>query len=95
MTKRDLVVRIASEMNGVIQSDVADIVQKTLDYIADELAAGRTVELRNFGIFEVKQRKGRTGRNPHKPNVVISIPDRTVVKFRPGKELKARVLELQ
>ena len=94
MTKRDLTVRIASEMHGVIQNDVAEIIQKTLDYISDELAAGRTVELRNFGVFEVKQRKSRPGRNPHKPDEIIPIPDRTVVKFRPGKELKARVLTL-
>lgn len=94
MTKRDLVVRIAAE-SGLIQNEVADIVQKTLDYIADELAAGRTIELRNFGVFEVKQRKGRTGRNPHKPEIAVPIPDRKVVKFRAGKELKARVLNLK
>lgn len=94
MTKRDLVVRIASE-TGLIQADVAAIVQKTLDYISDELAAGNTIELRNFGVFEVKQRKGRTGRNPHKPEMTVAIPDRKVVKFRAGKELKARVLNLK
>ncbi len=91
MTKRDLVIRIADE-TGVIQSKVADIVQKTLDYIAEELVEGRTVELRNFGVFEVKIRKGRTGRNPHKPEIEVPIPDRPVVKFRAGKELKARVI---
>jgi len=94
MTKRDLVVRIASE-TGLIQADVAVIVQKTLDYIFDELAEGRTVELRNFGVFEVKERKGRTGRNPHKPEITVPIPDRMVVKFRAGKELKERVLALK
>src|SRR5574344_1158933 len=62
MTKRDLVVRIAAE-SGLIQSQVAEIVQKTLDYIADELADGRTVELRNFGIFDVVTRRARPGRN--------------------------------
>ena len=56
MTKRDLVVRIAAE-TGFIQQDVAIVVQKALDHIADELAAGNTIELRNFGVFEVKQRK--------------------------------------
>ena len=58
MTKRDLVVRIASE-TGLIQADVAAIVQKTLDYISDELAAGNTIELRNFGVFETAQRPYR------------------------------------
>lgn len=93
MTKRDIVVRIASE-TGVIQNKVADIVQKTLDYLADELAEGNTVELRNFGVFEVKVRKQRKGRNPNKPKNEVIIPERAVVKFRAGKELKARVEKL-
>ena len=57
MTKRDLVVKISAE-TGLIQTEVASIVQKTLDYIADELAAGRDIELRNFGVFEIRVRKG-------------------------------------
>ena len=61
MTKRDLVVRIAKE-TGIIQSDVADIVQRTLDSIAAELIAGNDIELRNFGVFEIKVRKSRKGR---------------------------------
>lgn len=93
MTKRDLVVRIAGE-TGLIQSTVGEIVQKTLDYIADELAAGRNVELRNFGVFEIRHRKSSKGRNPKKPQVMIEIPERTVVKFRAGKELKDRVIRL-
>ncbi len=93
MTKRDLVVKIAAETN-LIQADVAEVVQKTLDYIAEELVAGRDIELRNFGVFEIKVRKGRVGRNPNKPEVPIAIPERAVVKFRAGKELKARIAKL-
>jgi nucleoid DNA-binding protein len=93
MTKRDLVVRIASE-NNLPQIDVTSVVQKTLDYIADELAAGRTVELRNFGVFECKVRKSRKGRNPNKPQNEVIIPERVVVKFRSGKELKDRVEQI-
>ncbi len=93
MTKRDLVVKIASE-TGLIQSDVADVVQKTLDYMADELAEGNNIELRNFGVFEVKVRKSRKGRNPNRPENEVVIPERVVVKFRAGKELKERVEEL-
>ena len=66
MTKRDLVVKIAKE-TGIIQSDVADIVQMTLDNIAQELIEGRDIELRNFGVFEIKVRKSRKGRNPNQP----------------------------
>lgn len=94
MTKRDLVVRIASE-SGLVQSQVSEIVQKTLDYIADELAAGRGVELRNFGIFEVAVRKARPGRNPANPEETVAIPERHAVKFRAGKELKDRVSRIK
>ncbi len=90
MTKRDLVVKIASE-TGLTQSDVASVVQKTLDYMADELAEGNNIELRNFGVFEVKVRKSRKGRNPNAPENEVVIPERVVVKFRAGKELKERV----
>ena len=93
MTKRDLVVKIAREIN-LNQSQVADTVQKTLDYIAEELIAGRTIELRNFGGFEIKVRKSRKGRNPNEPKHEVVIPERAVVKFRAGKELKDAVEKL-
>src|SRR5438270_7249201 len=93
MTKRDLVVRI-SEETGLVQQQVLDVVQKTLDYISDAVAAGKTVELRNFGVFEVKVRKARIGRNPNKPETDVPIPQRAVVKFKPGKEMREAVLKL-
>ena len=93
MTKRDLVVKIAREIN-LNQSEVAEAVQKTLDYIAEELIAGHTIELRNFGVFEIKVRKSRKGRNPNEPKNEVVIPERTVVKFRAGKELKEAVEKL-
>ncbi len=93
MTKRDLVVKIAKE-TGFIQNDVAVIVQKTLDSIVEDLTAGNTIELRNFGVFEIKVRKSRKGRNPNKPKDEVVIPERTVVKFRAGKELKEAVEKL-
>lgn len=93
MTKRDLVVRISQETD-LIQEKVLDVVQKTLDYIAEALAKGHTVELRNFGVFEVKVRKARIGRNPNKPETDVPIPTRAVVKFKPGKEMRESVLKL-
>ena len=93
MTKRDLVVKIAKE-TGIIQSDVADIVQMTLDNIAQELIEGRDIELRNFGVFEIKIRKSRKGRNPRDTRNEVIIPERAVVKFRAGKELKEAVEKL-
>ena len=93
MTKRDLVVKIANE-TGMIQSDVANIVQRTLDRIAGELIAGNDIELRNFGVFEIKVRKSRKGRNPRDTKNEVIIPERTVIKFRAGKELKEAVEKL-
>jgi DNA-binding protein HU-beta/integration host factor subunit alpha len=93
MTKRDLVVKIAKE-TGLIQKDVTAIVQMVLDGIADEIIAGNTVELRNFGVFRVVTCKSRKGRNPNRPEKEIIIPDRAVVKFRTGKELKKRLGQL-
>lgn len=93
MTKRDLVVRISNE-SGLIQQDVLLVVQKTLDYIAEAVSQGKKVELRNFGVFEVKIRKARIGRNPNAPAADVKIPPRAVVKFKPGKEMREAVLKL-
>ncbi|MDD5697161.1 MAG: integration host factor subunit beta [Victivallaceae bacterium] len=93
MTKRNLVVKIAKE-TGLIQQEVAAIIQMTLDGIADEVAAGKTVELRNFGVFEVVVRKSRIARNPRRPENEVIIPDRAVVKFRMGKKLKKQIEQL-
>src|SRR6266581_8536049 len=93
LTKRDLVIRISNE-TGLIQQQVLDVLQKTLDYIAEALAKGDKVELRNFGVFEVKVRKARIGRNPNAPETDVPIPERSVVKFKPGKEMRAEVLKL-
>jgi len=73
---------------------VLEIVQKTLDYIAEALAKGKKVELRNFGVFEVRVRKARVGRNPNKPGTDVAIPQRAIVKFKPGKEMRDSVLKL-
>lgn len=93
LTKRDLVTRISDE-TGLVQQQVLDVVQKTLDYIAEALAKGDKVELRNFGVFEVKVRKARIGRNPNAPETDVPIPERSVVKFKPGKEMRAEVLKI-
>jgi nucleoid DNA-binding protein len=93
MTKRDLVVRISDE-TGMVQQNVLDIVQRTLDYIAEAVSKGTKVELRNFGVFEVKVRKARVGRNPNSPEADVPIPPRAVVKFKPGKEMREAVIKL-
>jgi nucleoid DNA-binding protein len=75
-----------------VQQDVFDVVQKTLDYITDALSAGQNVELRNFGVFEVRLTKSRVGRNPNKPEKDVVIPARATVKFKAGKIMRQRVL---
>jgi nucleoid DNA-binding protein len=76
------------------QRQVFAIIQKTLDHILQAVANNDKVELRNFGVFEVKIRKARVGRNPKAPAVDVPIPQRSVVKFKPGKEMRAAVLKL-
>jgi len=93
LTKRDLVLRI-SEETGLIQQQAFDIIQKTFNHITQALAKGQKVELRNFGIFEVRVRKARTGRNPAAPQTTVAIPERAVVKFKAGREMRLAVGKL-
>jgi nucleoid DNA-binding protein len=93
MTKRDIVLRISGE-TGLTQQQVHEVVQRTLDYITEAMAKGDTVELRNFGVFEVKVRKARIGRNPNAPASDVPIPPRAVVKFKAGKEMREQVIKL-
>lgn len=89
MTKKDIVLKIASE-TGIKQLDVKKVVQKTFDTIIASLVSGQTVELRNFGIFKIKSRRGRTGRNP-RTGQVVPVPPKKVVVFKPGLEMKKQV----
>ncbi len=91
MTKRDLVVRISHE-TGLIQQDVFAVIQKSLDYVTDALVDGDHVEFRDFGVFDVCLRKARVGRNPNDPATPVPIPPHNVVRFKPGKKMKERVL---
>ena len=93
MTKRDLVIKVAKKTE-MKQTAVMDVIQWTLDIITEELASGNNVEFRNFGVFEVLSRKARIGRNPNDPKKDVKIPERSVVKFKPGKEMKEQVLKV-
>ena len=93
LTKRDLVVKISNE-TGQVQNQVFQVVQKTLDHIIDALAQGDTVELRNFGVLEVRLTKPRVGRNPNEPGSSYPIPARATVKFKSGKIMRPRVAQL-
>jgi nucleoid DNA-binding protein len=87
LTKRALVVQIAKDLD-LPQQLVYDVVQMTLDGISDALVDGKHVEFRDFGVFEITTRKARIGRNPKKPEDVFTIPERQVVKFKPGRRMK-------
>lgn len=98
LTKRDIVLSIHNEVKReypeVSQKAIREIVQLTLDEIAAALSEGRNVELRNFGVFEVQVRKSRIGRNPNRPETDVVIPERSVIKFKAGKELRGNLKDL-
>jgi len=89
VTKKDIVMRVSNETN-LTQQDVKKIVQKTLDIILESLERADTVELRNFGVFKVKVRRGRIGRNP-RTGQEVAVPEKKVVVFKPGLITKQRV----
>lgn len=89
MTKRDIVLKVAQE-TGLKQVDVKAVVQKTLDYMVECLSDNKAIELRNFGIFKVKRRKSRKGRNP-KTGEIVPVPERKVVVFKPGLVMKSKI----
>ena len=93
LTKRDIVVAISNQ-TGMVQHEVFDVVQRTLDHITDSLANNVAVELRNFGIFQPRLTKPRVGRNPNKPGSSFTIPPRATVKFKAGKVMRQRVEKL-
>ena len=87
MRKRDIVLKI-SEETGIKQVDVKKVVQRTLDVISEALRKKKRIELRNFGVFQVKKRKRRVGRNP-KTGEVVPVPERLTVVFKPGLSMKS------
>jgi nucleoid DNA-binding protein len=89
MTKKEIVLKIADDTK-IKQVVVKKVVQKTLDEIAAALSSGARVELRNFGIFKVKSRRGRTGRNP-RTGEAVPVPPKKVVVFKPGLIMKQQV----
>ena len=93
MTKKEIVKTISDEI-GLTQLKTKEIVQKTFDAIVETLVEERRIELRNFGVFEVKQRAARKARNPRTGDKVY-VPEKFVVTFKPGKEMEEKVRELE
>ena len=93
MTKKDMARAIAGEM-GIPQGQATAIVQRIFDGITETLLSEGRIELRNFGVFEVKVRKARKGRNP-RTGEKVAVPARRVVTFKPGREMEERVGKLK
>ena len=93
MTKKEIVKAI-SEQIGLTQLKTKEIVQKTFDAIVETLVEERRIELRNFGVFEVKKRAARKARNP-RTGERVDVAEKYVVTFKPGKEMEERVRLLE
>jgi nucleoid DNA-binding protein len=93
VTKKEIVKTISEEI-GLTQLKTKEIVQKTFDAIVETLVEEKRIELRNFGVFEVKKRAARKARNPRTGDKVF-VAEKYVVTFKPGKEMEERVRELE
>jgi len=93
VTKKEIVKAISEEL-GLTQLKTKEIVQKTFDAIVETLVTDGRIELRNFGVFEVKKRAARKARNP-RTGGQVEVPAKFVVTFKPGKEMEERVLQME
>lgn len=92
ITKKELVLRIA-ERTQQKQTITRDIIQLFIDEVIHELASGNRLELRDFGVFEVKTRRARKARNP-KTGQEVRVPEKRVVSIKPGKKMKDLINKL-
>lgn len=92
VTKKMLIQNIAQK-KGHHPADVRNVVQAFLDEMSDTLHQGDRLEFRDFGVFEVVERKAKIGRNPKVPEIPIQIPGRKVVKFTPGKKMREQMTQ--
>jgi integration host factor subunit beta len=90
-TKKELVGRIADQ-TGQTKVVVKQVLQAFLDEIVVELAQGNRLEFREFGVFEVKERRARRAQNPRTLEKV-SVPAKRIVKFKVGREMRAKVCD--
>jgi integration host factor subunit beta len=93
ITKKELVQKI-SQARGLHPNEVRNVIQSFLDEMTDCLARGDRLEFRDFGVFEIVERKQKIGRNPKNAAVPIVIPARPAVKFTPGKKMKKDIEKL-
>lgn len=87
----DEIAREISNETGHSLKDVKNIIKSTFDNIVFELSQGREVQVKGFGLFELKERAARTGRNIH-TNEAVPIPSRIVPNFKPSEQLRNVVI---
>lgn len=92
MTKKKFISTISQEIN-LHPNTVRSVIQSFLDQMTDCLGKGDRLEFRDFGVFEIVERKAKIGRNPKDAKVPIMIPARAAVKFTPGKKMKKLIEE--
>jgi len=92
VTKKDIVRTIAEQIE-LPQLRTKELVQKTFDALIDALVREGRIELRNFGVFQIKKREARMARNP-RTGERVPVQAKSVVSFKPGKEMEARVRQL-
>ena len=93
MTKKEIVKTISDE-TGLNQQLIKQIVQKTFDSIIVTLIEEGRIELRNFGVFQVRPRAARKARNP-RTGRQVEVPEKFVVSFKPGKIMEERVNSIE
>lgn len=89
MNKQDIV-SVLAEKNGISLREASFLLESVFEVIEDAIVEGQTVKVPNFGVFAVKTRAGRQGVVPGTTDV-IEIPSKTVVTFRPSKNLKNKL----
>lgn len=88
LTKAEIIENIYAEV-PVSKKDIHSIIDLFFDQVKDGIIEQGAVELRGFGTFELKARKGRVARNP-RTGERVEVEDHGVASFRPGRELKER-----
>lgn len=93
ITKKELVQKISQKL-GLHPNEVRDVIQSFLDEMTDGLSKGDRFEFRDFGVFEIVERRQKVGRNPKNAAIPIVIPARPAVKFTTGKKMKKMIEKL-
>lgn len=89
MTKKDIALKVA-DATGIKQIVVKKVLEGIFDCVVESLLRDEKIELRNFGVFKVKTRRPRIGRNP-RTGQIVPVPTRKVVVFKPGLEMKQKI----